>query len=202
MARLNEILVGRFNRAYQKAFGIKGGPPVATLAPEIMPVHQIFHGIEDRFTESWTRWCLLMNLAGAGGQQCGVQVRNPPNSNVVGVIERVSLNSTTAQSFDIMLPNTTTDLTAFPSTNSLDARQKTQSAALIVSQQTTSFALVNVIDLISVTANNSVFMIQTENQEVPVLPGSAFQIETTALASQMFGAIWWRERYLEEGERT
>src|SRR6266852_9029470 len=83
MAKFNEILTGRFNRALQKSLQLKGGPPAAQLASEIMPTLAHFRGREDRFLESWN----LYGSAGAGvataGIVTGFRLRNPKTSGVL-----------------------------------------------------------------------------------------------------------------------
>jgi hypothetical protein len=51
------------------------------------------------------------------------------------------------------------------------------------------------------TIGNAPDMIQFENQEIPLLPGSSLTIRETNLNLVFTGSIWWRQRYLEESER-
>src|SRR5215813_11736817 len=91
MAKFNEILVGRFNRALQKFTGIKGLVPAPTLASEIMPVFPLPFGVENRYLESWSRFTAIASTGGAVGVQPIVKFRLPANSNIVAVLERVTL---------------------------------------------------------------------------------------------------------------
>src|SRR5713101_1139552 len=111
MARLNEILVGRFNRLFQKVYGIKGPPPVATLAPEIMPVHPIANGVETRWLEMWQRWGFSVTITGAAANNATVQIRNPAASNIIAVVEKLTVLSASAQELDVSMQFNRPDLT-------------------------------------------------------------------------------------------
>src|SRR5260370_24325928 len=96
MARLNEILVGRFGRSLQKHFGIKGPVPVATLAPEIIPVINVFSGVETRYTDAWNRFGAVSSLAALAGNETLGQLRNPAGSNIIAVVELLHLSTSVA----------------------------------------------------------------------------------------------------------
>src|SRR5258707_1317441 len=88
MAIFNEILSGRYNRALQKIFCIKGPPPVRQLAGEIQPSHFFYSGVETRALEEWYRYGLLLSqVAGVG--QAAARLRNPTGSNRLVVLERI-----------------------------------------------------------------------------------------------------------------
>src|SRR5258707_13299714 len=91
MARFNEILVGRYNRFLQKLFSMKGGPPSAQLATEITPNLNLFNGIENRYLESWFRYGAAPGLAAVVGANPGFRFRNPAGSNVIAMVEKLSL---------------------------------------------------------------------------------------------------------------
>src|SRR5467141_5154557 len=98
MARFNEILAGRYNRFLQKLFQLKGGPPAAQLASEVMPVFPFFSGVEHRYLEGWYRYYGQLSVAAIAAVGPSYQIRNPLNSEVVAVIERLTLKSD-AQTF-------------------------------------------------------------------------------------------------------
>src|SRR5713101_5173625 len=111
MGRFNEILVARYNRYLQKLFGIKGDAPVPILASEIMPSFSLFSGIENRFLESWYRYGIGIDIpAGAAGKNGQVRLRNPSGSNVLGVVEKVTMNSTAVLTFGVQVGQPNTDL--------------------------------------------------------------------------------------------
>lgn len=200
MARLNEILVGRFNRTYQKVFGIKGSPPVASLAPEIMPTHAVFHGAEDRYLEGWNRAAFTANIVGNAGQNAAFQLRNPANSNLIVVVEFLTFGSSTAQVMQAAINFTGADLASPGVGVTLDGRQ-TSIAMAIPSTQLTSTAIGNVIMTQNNTANLPFIPINCEDQELVLTQSRALLVEGTSVATQLLLNIIWRERFLEEGER-
>src|SRR6266849_3136440 len=93
MAIFNEILEGRFNRALQKLFAIKGGPPVRQLGGEIMPVFPVFNGVENRYLEGWNLYGVCTSqAAGGAGVPSSVRLRNPISSNTIAVITRIRVH--------------------------------------------------------------------------------------------------------------
>src|SRR5260370_15215175 len=88
MARFNEILAGRFNRALQKFLDMKGGPPSPQLASEISSNFQFNQmGIDFRYLEGWNRFGLHAAFGASVGNNSGLQLRNPVGSNLVVIIE-------------------------------------------------------------------------------------------------------------------
>jgi len=209
MARFNEILVARYNRALQKLFGIKGDAPVPILASEIMPSWSLFAGIENRFLESWYRYGIGIDIAaGAAGKNGQVRLRNPANSNVVGVVEKVTMNSTAVLTFGVQLGQPNTDLGTLQAANQkqLDGRQSNAQSNLILSSDNTITGAGQIGGDIwdSQVAPNTAGaeLIYEENQEVPILPGWCMAIVAKTAATEVQVSIWWRERFLEESERT
>lgn len=203
MARLNEILVGRFNRSLQKVFGIKGGPPVATLAPEIMPVHVVKAGVEQRFLESWNKFGAGRAIAAQAANTNSFQLRNPTGSNVECVIEQIIVGSTTLQQWQITLLTASTDLATTISSISEDIRYGNQFAGVGVASFTISNTSVGSIIGHLVSGNGqSAHLIETEDQEIPIGPGQSILVQSIVQNLQTFFTLRWRERFLEESERT
>src|SRR5260370_42568385 len=102
MARYNEILTGRYNRLLQKLLQMKGGPPAPQLASEISPhLSSPDLGVESRFHRGWNRFGFAINTAAGVGTASAAQLRNPPNSKVIGVIHKIQVESSVAQEVDI-----------------------------------------------------------------------------------------------------
>jgi hypothetical protein len=204
MARLNEILVGRFNRGLQRVYGIKGHPPVATLAPEIMPVHSIFFGQEQRWNEGWTRYGLAVVLTGTTGVP-SMQIRNPAGSGLVVVVERVFVDTITAGRFELQYGTATPDLTTSlnSSTRSMDARNTAKSAAVLSSNVTVGAGQIGGTVLQASVAGSTVldFLGGESANEFPVLPNDALRCQFDTVAVTVDMSFIWRERFLEEGER-
>jgi len=214
MAIYNEILVGRFNRALQKLFGIKGSPPVRQVAGEITPSHAIFTGVENRFLESWDRYATIdVVTAGGAGLLGQVRMSNPLGSNVMVVLERLlifaRLNNVT---FDIFGGTINTDLAVVPTFQSgirLDARgrQGSGAGATAVLSTTNNAAIQSGANGaqrlrwgILASTTQEVLGVE-EFQGWPILPGDYVQV-VDEIGNVDFTVSWvWRERYLEESER-
>lgn len=206
MAAFNEIGYGRFSRALQKLFGIKGAAPVPTLAPEIQPVHIVFHGIEDRFHEGWNRFGVGLFLGATVGQTAGIQIRNPLASNTIIVIDRIILQSDAAQELDLSKGSGQADLPTIAAVTSLDFRQNVGAnigpTSSVVSSSLASPGSLNLIERFATSATSSSQIIGTNNQELPLAPNEAFRIVSTVANTGMRLGFWWRERFLEEMERS
>lgn len=209
MARFNEILVGRYNRALQKLFGIKGDAPVPILASEIMPSWSLFAGIENRYLESWYRYgCGIDIPAGAAGKNGQVRLRNPTGSNVIAVVEKVTMNPTAVLTMAVQIGQPSTDLGTLQagSMKQLDGRQTNAASNLILSSDNTITGAGQIGgDIWASQVASGVLgadLIMEENQEIPITPGWCMAIVAKTAATEIQVSIWWRERFLEESERT
>lgn len=205
MARYNEILVGRFARMVQKLFGMKGEVPVGSLAGELSVIFPLINGVENRYLESWDRFAFAGTQAGAAAANATWQIRNPAGSNVVMVIEKITVAATnTGFSIPAFRHGAlTTDLATVASYNNprLDSRGRPNPTAIISSATNVSGGLANKVTVAGLL-NTSVDFFLFEEQEVNLLPGDAAQI-VEGIANQALTVSWvWRERFLEESERT
>src|SRR5437899_5615173 len=132
MARFNEILVGRYNRFLQKLFQIKGSPPSPQLGGDIQPSFAVFSGVENRYLEAWQKFGNTIVAAAVAAQNSAVRIRNPVASNVVAVLEKVSIANAIADT--ITLNNQTADANLASTAGSirLDARQGALSGSSII----------------------------------------------------------------------
>jgi hypothetical protein len=208
MARYNEILVGRYNRFLQKFLSMKGGPPAPQLSSEIGATWTLFHGVENRYLEGWERFAGNGALAAAAANGSGVRLRNPAGSNVMAVIERLSFSTIIAETPFLQFGFTNTvDLATIVSTagNKLDNRGR-PNPTLILSQTNATAGVVPALDFTldnpRTSANGLVLWINDENQELTLLPGATIQVVTSAVNQDIQAAFVWRERLLEESERT
>ncbi len=202
MAKYNEILVGRFNRALQRMTGIKGGPPTPQLAGEIMPVLPMFYGVEHRYLESWELFGVGTSVAAQGvGTNAALKLRNPAGSNMVAAIIKIVTSNTTAAAafFGLTVLASNTDLaTPVGTTGSrFDARGRPTPTAIMSAGQSTA-GIQGLID----QATLSIYeWLQDSMQELPLLPGDSLLIGTNSPNNIGFTAsIWWRERFLEDSE--
>src|SRR5258707_10797963 len=208
MAKFNEILVGRFNRALQKLFSIKGGPPSAQLATEITPNIQ-FNSMGQAFRafEDWYRFGINGFVAGAAANSNQVRFRNPPSSNRIVIFEKIACATLgpASTAIDLETQTTNVDLTtvlAINSNVSWDKRKNVGSALVFSSSAvTTALSLIRQ-QAILVPAGGNYDFILSDNQEVILSPGEAIQLRQETLNQNLFTAWWWRERFFEESEAT
>ena len=211
MAQFNEILVGRFNRGLQKLLQVKGQAPAPQLAAEITPSIQLedFTAAEHRFVHGISRYGHRNQASAVAAQLTSWRLRNPVGSNVIVVLEKLMLFPGAGDQPRVSVGSATVDLANLDGvTNSnLDARDRPQ-ATLIVSNVTAAApaGLTNAHVILStpqLTTVATVYdLIVTPNQEIPILPGGAIQLDNQ-IANLIFGVSFiWRERYLEESERS
>jgi hypothetical protein len=206
MARYNEILVGRYNRFMQKLFSMKGGAVAPQLASEIAPAFPLFSGAENRYLEGWDRFAFAVSQAPVLGIFSAVKLRNPVGSNVIAVIEKVSFTSSQ--------PVNTPDLQG--GTNQVDGgtvlgtvgiswdnRGRTAGSTLIASTSGAAGVPSQVVRARGkVVANTTLEFIFTDLQEFPLPPGMSIQVVADAANVDMIATFWWRERFLEDSERS
>jgi hypothetical protein len=210
MAIFNEILVGRFNRSLQKAFGIKGSPPVRQLAGEVQPAYQIQSGVENRYLESWNRFFLFSLFGASVGNNNGLQFRNPVGSNVIVVMEELRLSTNTApdaiSQTRTRFGATTTDLTNIFNAAGLDSRQgsptSVPSSSMVISgfSPAANFAVTEASYQLAV-ANQDYSEILIEDNQWVILPGDTVRLTSLGVNEISRFSFKWRERYLEESER-
>lgn len=217
MAVYNEILVGRYNRFLQKVLGIKGPPPSAAVAGEVMPVLPFeSFGVENRYLASWERFGFFISAAAVVAQRSALRFRNPPGSNLIAVFEKINVSQFAGGTPQTVLaaynfpPPAVADFT--PSANvqaRFDARGR-PTATLVPSFSSNAGASAGAFFYESVipqtipgaTAAGSIELIQDDDQELPLLPGDAITLWGATLGIEINASVWWRERFLEESERS
>jgi len=204
MAQYNEILTGRYNRFLQKLFSMKGRPPAPQLSGDIQTNLNFFSGAENRYLESWNRFAFTVAVPLAAGQTSTSRLRNPANSGVIVVFERIAC--TGAQDSPVLEQQATgADLavTAFPANLRLDSRGSPTSI-LIRSENTVGTPSVSLITKFQIgyTANNTGDFLVDTMQEWTLLPGDAIQVRSGVVAQNIIVSWLWRERVLEESEKT
>lgn len=197
---------GRFNRMAQKLLSLKGGATITDAGAEVMWVVPLFHGAENRYLEGWDRFGTGNTQPAVVGQIQAVRFRNPQNSNVMVVVEKLTVSFSLPDVFDLQKGTGTTDgSVVLPQlSNNLDARGR-NSATLIVSRSGLGgLPSANLVHRTSILASTAYEYVQDANQEITILPGDFYQIQLTSPNSNIdinFG-LFWRERLLEESERT
>jgi hypothetical protein len=206
MARFNEILVGRYNRLIQKLFGMKGDASLFQFSTEMMAVLPMFIGAENRYLEQWDRFAFSVQQAGVVGQLSTIKLRNPVGSNVIAVFEKINYansggdaDATLQMGTDQTDGGTSTPLVA---TNNLDSRSNRLST--LIASRSGAAAPVSQVAILSagVSGNVTYDYIGTDIQEITLNPGRSIQLVASAANTTILGSFMWRERLLEESERT
>jgi hypothetical protein len=139
-------------------------------------------------------------VTGGAGALAACQIRVPLNTNIIGVIEKLSVSSnvqTMAYAFfDAGAADLTTPAGAVP----MDKRQ-TANPVSNVSSQTTSPGGSSGFYNAEAIVNTEFDLIKTIDQELVLNPGHGVLVLGQTNAGQMFVNFMWRERFLEEGER-
>jgi hypothetical protein len=211
MAKFNEILVGRFNRALQKITGIKGGAVVPQLATEVVPSFPLFWGNECRYLESWQMFAMSISNGPSVGNLNLEHFRNPVGSNIMCVVTKITLINDGPAGVELVegpFPSVAADdlATPIPNVVRFDNRGQ-QNCSMVLSRGNLAAdgwgGNVRVWVNVPLVATNGVYeVINTDSQEFPILPGDAIRIVSGIVNTTTNLTLQWRERFLEESERT
>jgi hypothetical protein len=204
MARFNEILAARYNRFLQKLFVLKGGPPAPQLSSEIMCMFPLFSGRENRYLEGWNSFAFARGEIATAAIDSVLRLRNPANSQVVAVFERLVCASPLTASPILRQQASTNDLpTVFVVGNKrLDSRGQTDSVLITSENSGGGGALLNPARMLFNTGpNGNADFIISDVGEIPLLPGDALELDNGVVNQACTFSFLWRERSLEESER-
>jgi hypothetical protein len=205
MAKYNELLVGRYNRFVQKLLSMKGPASLESLNPELQVVLATFHGVENRYLEGWDRFAVGVTVAANAGQISQFRFRNPAASNVMAVLEVITIGISNTGLVDLRFSRVITadDATLFGSYPALDSRSSRVTPTLVLSQDNTGVSPLglNVAARINIAGATTFALINDESQEYPCLPGMTYDI-AAPINTSLFLTATWRERLLEESERA
>jgi hypothetical protein len=125
---------------------------------------------------------------------------------MVAIFEKITFNGVLAdQPFVNQERNILTDFaTSIAATNftSLDARSQRRNSTVVVTQQTNAPIVGNNVWQGAYGASGMADVIFTEDQQIPLLPGDSYVFYANALNQVLAVTFFWRERFLEEAERT
>lgn len=210
MAIYNEIFVGRFNRFLQKLLGMKGQSPTPQLSGEIIPTFPFLFGNEVGYLEGWELFGRGHDqTAGGVGTLAAIRFRNPVGSNVLVSILKYTIReiSNSAQSSTLNVGTSGVDLAIGVPLDftSIDRRTRpTPTAVMSAESLAAPGPLTNsaFIDRQFLPAGVIRELIVTPKQELPLVPGGALQLNSSTGNVSLGVTIWWKERFLEESERT
>jgi hypothetical protein len=209
---MGDIQIGRISRLLTKWSVLKGPLGNISMGSEIVPMLQIWSGVENRYLESWNRYGTALLISGAASNQSVCQFRNPSGSKVMAVFEKLLVGSPAAAGNTIVASNgvIATDLgtVVVLTAARLDARGSSN-PSLSISQQNSSAApgdLPNALARVFVGQAAGVLPIEdlilTDNQEIPLLPGDGLRIRIANLNTELDVSVLWRERALEDSEQA
>lgn len=211
MARFNELQVGRYNRYFQKILSMKGPATVVTIADEIIPVLPLIAKAEDLFMQGWDAYALGDAVAGVAADQTVYALRNPAGSNVIAVISRLNIQVASADTIVVRMQNGNTSNLAGSTPGiaavNLDTRSPRRAATLIntflnsaappnlgqpIAQMKTAAAGLTPVEM----------CINTPEDEIVLAPDTHLEILTFGVNNSMQVTVRWRERFLEDSERS
>jgi hypothetical protein len=206
MARYNEILVGRFNKALTKIFSIKGSAPSPQCASEIAATIELEQvAKENRFLLSVDSYGMTIPNPAVGGVISNIKLRNPVGSNVMVVFEKIyAANDAVADTIDLQIGSDQTDggtVVALVTSQNLDSRSGRVSSLIASRSGAASPPSQTLIARANVAASSGIDFILTRNQEITLNPGRIIQLVGFAVNRALTGTFFWRERLLEESER-
>lgn len=211
MALYNEILVGRFNNLIKKWMSFKGQAPAPQLAGEITPAFNIPMGVETRFLEGWYRYGWVTDLAATPGLTSAARLRNPEGSGMIAVIESCKLWSAAAQEIDIrQRANSSTNANLGTPSNPFSLEERTGplpkneiTSSLQISTDLAGSQLGTAIWAMMMPAGGApVELITYDDQQWVIDPGQWIQIFSNLANTRWMANFTWRERALEESERS
>ena len=160
-------------------------------------------GVENRYLEGWDRFFLATSVVLAAAQG-SIRVRNPAGSNVIAVLERATLQSNGLQTNSMQIGATNTDYGTALAGTAQDTRGRPLSSLVCTSTITVPVGLNTWYAMNSAAGSSQPLeAIPNEGTQVVILPGIAIQLVTQAAVTDTFRVCFgWRERSLEESERT
>ena len=206
MARFNEILTGRHNRLFQKLFSMKGGPPAPQLSTEVQPNFDIEDTpIELRFLKGEYIYGVSVAAAVVAAQFSFFQLRNPPTSGVIAIVESIYMfNISGPQQYVIQFGQPGANDASVSLTRSRDGRQLAKSSTIAsVGNTTVGTQIGTSIAQLGVNGANVTERFPNFKEGSLVLtPGDEVRVITLIAATQDFYSFLWRERLLEDSEKS
>jgi hypothetical protein len=212
MAKYNEILAARFNKALTKIFGMKGEAPAPQLASEINAALPMFYGREMRNLEGWQSAMGHGAIAAVAANNGKIRLRNPAGSNVIIVIERMTAQTVAAggTQLNFNLPPDVGDFATFGTWVNTDSRSGATAAngnaalqGRISSATAATTGGPDVYQVPTVVAGALAFAdyIISDVQEIVLLPGCSVDLVNQTQNANFDASFMWRERVMEESER-
>lgn len=198
---LSDLQIGRVTRFFQKWSGIKGKGFPVSLSSEIQPSLDIFSGVENRFLDSFYRYAAFQIVAAQGAAPSVLRLRNPSGSGVIAVVEFATASEGAADLMFLNIGLTSADLGTVLTPAKLDSRIASTTSSLVLSSGTAASLGTNINGKSNI-ANGAVDFVLDGNQELVLNPGVALQISSNSNNVAINAAFGWRERALEDSEKS
>jgi hypothetical protein len=199
-----KLLAGRFNRFVEKIFATKEGhSSLDTISPELQVDYTILTGVEDRYLQGWNRFMLTTTTAAAAGVLSGFQLRVPPGSGILCVVEKLYMSpAATAFCSPVIFANASSDLATILSTNParIDPRGNVGASTIASSGTHAALTTIAAFDMLAGPTFNALDWIANPNQELTILPGDCMRAHCRLANTACNFAVLWRERVLESSE--
>lgn len=197
----------RVSQWLEKRFNAKGGQVITDLDPRLGVEMTFPSGVEDRYLQGWNRFAVATNVAALAANFGRARIRNPGGSNVIAVLEMLSIlevgAGAVAETPIATWGAVTTDLTNLVGLTftRMDPRGNPTPTVIVsfVAQAAGGQAL---LQKGITVAGGTVEFIQNPNQEIPILPGQAVDLQSSTANTQAIMSFMWRERALELSELT
>lgn len=194
----------RVSQWLEKRFNAKGGNVITDLDPSLGVEMSFPSGVEDRYLQGWNRFAVFVAVAAGGaGNFSRVRIRNPVASNVILVIEQLTVSAITTADFPFVTWGaTTTDLVALATLTftRIDPRGNPQPTAIVSSASQAAGGVAFLQR--NIAANATADYINNVDQELPILPGQVIDVQAGTANQQTNVTFMWRERALELSELT
>lgn len=200
MSVYNEIGIGRWNRFIQKLTDIKGGPPARQLSSEIVFQHPIFHGVENRYLESWDLFGVALTNNAIAAQQSGVRLTNPSGSNVIASVTKAMISTQQQNFYNLEYGNVGATLSQVAVGIPMENRGRT-APTCIPSFNAAVLSTLNIVSQVVIGVAAVLDFINDGVQEISLPPGTSIQLDSNAVNVPVTATFWWRERFLEPAER-
>lgn len=197
------VYIYRLSQWIEKKFNAKGGNVITDFEQAARAVLPLPIGVEERYLQGWNRFAIVVNIGPVAAQFSDTQIRNPANSNVIVVVEQITCNSSVGDNPFVAWGSSVTDFTTVVSLafTRMDPRGNPQPTAIVSKQ--TSVGIVGVPQLQrNVQSTGSVDFINNVDQQIPVLPGQALDVNAQTANTNLIVSYMWRERALELSELT
>jgi hypothetical protein len=210
MAKYNELQVGRFNRLAQKLLSLKGPASLDQLDNNLKLVLPLFWGAEGRYLEAWDLFGQDGTVAAPGaGNGATLTLRNPTGSNVIAVVYRIDVWETTVSNAIVTLfrPGTAGanagDENSAISTIGWDGRGRSASTLILSNNTAAPVTRTGGVQVVQQrVSGGSLLNLFRTGDELPLSPGSLITLSAGTANEGMNWVLWWRERFLEDSERS